>query len=85
MSGKVIIAEVASLMEYRGSCAPSLVEFRHGEFAVDALGLATSGELFAVLRPLVGEAVAKSIVEPLLEHGLLFDEIIDGMVVNEPR
>ncbi len=85
MSSRIVIADVATLMQYRGSCAPSLVDFRYGDFAVDAIGLATAEDLLASLRKSISLKSAKMLVEHLLDLGLIFDNIIESKLSDGAR
>lgn len=85
MSSRIVITDVATLMEYRGSCAPSLVDFRYGDFAVDAIGLATAEDMLASLRKSIELKSAKILVEQLLDLGLLYDNTIESKLTDAAR
>lgn len=76
---KVILRDLASVQEC-ANCAPSHAEFVYGEIAFDALGHATAEEMLTVLRGHMPASAAKKVVGLLLDHGLLFDTVIDDEV-----
>lgn len=66
------------MQEHKGSFAPSIVEFEYGSLAVDALGHATAEDMLVSLRLLLPIDDAKALVELLLDHGLLFDTLLEA-------
>jgi hypothetical protein len=77
---KLLIRDLATLQQYRGSCSPSQVEFRMGELAVDVLESASAEELLVALRGRLPEQDAKKVVGILLDWGLTFDSTLDASV-----
>lgn len=80
MPEKLIIRDRATLEQYRGSCGPAHVDFENGEFAVDAIGLATAEELLRAFRPALPEVLTQMVVGILLEAGLTYDSTLDGEI-----
>lgn len=78
MPDRLVIRDLATPQEHKGSCAESAVRFVYGELALDALGHATAQDILAALRGQVSAESAKIIVELLLDNGLLFDSTIES-------
>lgn len=77
---KLVIRDLATMQIYKGSYAPSNVDFAFGELAIDVIGHATAEDLLKALKPLLNEDKARAIVGLLLEGQLTFDSVIDGEV-----
>lgn len=76
MNDRLVIQGLDDLVPRCGTHKP--VDWDHGALALDALQLATSEDLLAALLDALVEAdAAKKIVELLLKHELLFDEIVE--------